>query len=155
MALKTPEETRLMEEEQAAYKDLVEALNAHPLFEKPPAVTLLSPAQLTAMLPNGEFRKINHIGGEEFSFLKCYMGKRRQIIFCLKRESGAEYAHIELTDAEGVKVMEGWRAMTNILADGDFAGAVAKAGQVRKQHETAKAQAEHVNRYAQIGGGSW
>lgn len=156
MAVKTPEEIALAEAEQKAYKKLAEELNASSLqLNEKTKLTLWSPTLLTVMHPDGQFKKANHIGGEEFVFESAYVGKRGVLIFRLKRTSPVEYQHVEVTEAEGVKLFENWRAMTNSLAGGDFAEALADVTKVRKTFDATKRNAEHLDKYDQIGGGSW
>jgi hypothetical protein len=135
---------------------LVTNITAH-FRNKPQTFMLNAPAQLTCKKSNGGFTKKAHIGGEEFSPVSAYVGKRQNIIFILKPDFPAEYEHIELGDREAINMLTNFNpylneAMTN---GGRFDASLKKIKKMESNNKESKSLEGKSEQYADIGFGTW
>ena len=124
-----------------------ETLQEHSSIE----FTLVGPGQLTVKTSTG-FSKASHIGTEVFTIDKVYLGKRKQVIFCLKPKDVAKYVHVEVGQNEFRKNFSGYDAFVK------SAGIEGNLLEVRKLHEKRKdmkTYGEKAKKYDGIGWGEW
>ena len=71
---------------------------------------LNEPAQLTVRRdgkPNG-YSKRPHIGGENFELLRCYAGKKRQLIYVFRPIEVADYLEMEMLESAAKTSLTGF-----------------------------------------------
>lgn len=142
-------EDRTHPEVQQALEKLAACMTAS--FEKDantlPAVTLLSPSALTVSVPGKGYRKINHVGGEEFRPVRVTVGKTGKLIFVFKPLAAAVYAEMEMLEVDAQTQLEGFRQMANdACGSGNFVDAMRAIRQI----ETKAYEQEQVKEKAAV-----
>lgn len=92
--------------------------------------SLGEPTQLTVSRKGGQFTKKPHIGGEEFAFVRAYMGKRGSLIFVFKPRGVADYEFAEFAEAD---------AKRSLLGFAEALAAAMNTGELRELKDAKKA----------------
>jgi hypothetical protein len=119
-----PQEVELDDETdlEAALADLAADLTSHYMSFNPEdlnSCTLLGPEQLTVEVEGRGYRKMAHMGGEDFTPLSAYVGKKRKIIVVFKPVHADAYSTMEMTADEAVTNLSGFEALS-VTNEGDY-----------------------------------
>lgn len=125
--------------------------------EKPNSVLaqtfmLNGPMSLTVCRANGDYRKLSHIGGEDFCADGAYLGKRGQIILRFAPVMASDYQYAEMSLKEAMSnfaEFTGWFALI---------GASRRLSEIKEKEVQEKERKENEKRfghYEDIGFGSW
>ena len=115
---------------------------------------LSSPVSLTVRRPNNTYSKVAHVGSEDFSPVRCYLGKRSKLIFVFKPIMVCDYSEMEMDEASAKANLVGFKEfLKQFVGDIEY-----KTGQVRAQiaaKKEAEKLADRHETYKDIGFGSW
>ena len=137
------------------YEALAEMMTAS--FKADPCRFLLTqPVSLTVSLANGEFTKMSHIGGEEMTLVKSYVGKRKSLIYVFKPTVAIDYEFAEISHNDAKKCFgKSFALYVNRHGAGRVDELVAEAKKAAATAREAKANESKVGTYAQIGWGDF
>lgn len=135
---------------------LADSINTKIAEQGSPARTFMlnEPAQLTVRRegkPNG-YSKRPHIGGENFELLRCYAGKKRQLIYVFRPLEVADYVEMEMLETAAKTSLSGFSGWTKTLGS-EFErekGEVMNAAALKRERERLAAR---ENNYGDFG--SW
>ncbi len=119
-----------------------------------PTVSLLSPGTLTVTVPSKGFQKVNHIGGEDFTVSRAYVGSQKagsRLIFVFKPSSASTYTEMEMNENDAQTQLDGFRAAANLAAGGDFIAELKEVRRIDSAAREADAVKEKFNDYAEFG----
>lgn len=123
----------------------------------PVSLMLMEPLSLTvkrANKPNNGYSKKAHTGGEEFSPVRCYPGKRGSLIYVFKPLAVADYIEMEMPESMAKTALSGFETWIKGVIDPDLDRARKEAQQassVKAEREKLAARAEQYG----DGFGSW
>lgn len=117
-------------------------------------VSLLSPGNLTVTMPGKGYSKANHIGGENFTFRRAYVGSAKagsRLIFVFKPMAASVYTEMEMTENEAQAQLDGFRAAANLAAGGDFVAELKEVRLVENKAREAETVKEKFAEYPEFG----
>ena len=140
-------------EVHARLVELTEAMNNYfkSKGEAEPTVTLLAPGSLTVDIPGKGYRKQNHIGGEEFIVDSVRLGAGNKLIFIFKPTGATSYSTMEMNEVDAAASLQGFRAIANFAAAGDFFGELREIRALAGKAKQIKEAAEKINTYPEFG----
>lgn len=118
------------------------------------SVSLLSPGNLTVTIQGKGYSKANHIGGENFTFERAYVGSAKagsRLIFVFKPVAASAYAEMEMTENEAQAQLDGFRAAANLAAGGDFVAELKEVRLVESKAREAETVKEKFAEYPEFG----
>lgn len=123
-ATQAPQETELDDatDLEAALADLAADLTAHYNSFDPEQLnscTLLGPEQLTVEVTGRGYKKVAHMGGEDFIPNSAYVGKRGKIIVVFRPVGAASYQTMEMAADDAVSNLSAFEALS-ITEGGDY-----------------------------------
>lgn len=117
------------------------------------SVTLLSPGNLTVSIPGKGFSKVNHIGGEEFTAKRAYLGKRNKLIFVFAPEAASAYTEMEMTEPDALQNLAGFKLLADQAAGTDFYAELQAVRRMESDVREAEQVKEKFDQYEAFG--SW
>ena len=133
--------------------ELAGEMNEH-LRSSVAKVTLLSPGNLTVTVAGKGYSKVNHIGGEEFTISRVYVGSAKagsRLIFAFKPVAASSYSEMEMNENEALASIDGFRAVVDAAAGDDFVGQLKVIRQIDSKAREAEAVKDKFNDYPEFG----
>lgn len=118
-------------------------------------VKLFAPTMLTVKVPGTGFKKVSHIGGEEFKIDSVYLGKKSKLIFAFNPVDTVTYSQMEMEGDEALAALEHFRNGVDGAVGGDYVQEVSAIRRLEADAREAVATANKFNEYEDIGFGSW
>lgn len=152
MAKKTPEE---ISEVQQEIDKLCEHMTIffQSTSESDIATTLSGPGMLTVNVPGKGYRKLNHVGGEEFVPTAARRGANDKIIVTFKPTAAASYTAMEMGEVDVAAQLTTGRQLLNESCAGHFfelLRAIKNIGAKERQVQEVIAKSEQYQEF-----GSW
>lgn len=124
-------------------------------IEKNPRAFMLSePRQLTVKKKNDTYAKRPHIGGESFSTVSAYPGKRGALIFTFAPKEVADYALVEMSEKEATDLFPDFKNYIK-SAEGGLGAAMDEVKKATAAEAEAAKNADKFEKYADLGFGSF
>lgn len=121
-----------------------------------PTFMLTEPLSLTVKKKkDGNYSKRPHTGGEDFKVVRCYAGKRGKLIYAFKSVSVADYAEMEMEEAQAKKVLSGFEAWLKIMVGFELDRERREAQEKASLAAERSKLADREVKYAEQGFGSW
>jgi hypothetical protein len=115
---------------------------------------LSSPIALTVRKSTGTYSKQAHMGMEDFQPVSAYVGKRGKMIFVFKPVMVADYAEMEMDEAQAFANLSGFKDfMREKVGDLQKLQSEIKVQMAQKAEE--QALASRAETYKDLGFGSW
>jgi hypothetical protein len=155
MATKKPDAaaTATQERLELLVVDMNEWLNGATDEEAPPVV-LFAPESLTVETATA-YAKMPHIGGESFTPVSAYLGKRGKIIVKFKPEFAAEFTHMEMSVDDACKKLNGFSLIAESCVEGGLSHRLKTIMTTASSEREREAVKDKFAEYADIGFGSW
>lgn len=122
--------------------------------ENPSTFMLGQPAQLTVKKKDGSYAKRPHIGGEHFISLGAYIGKRHSLVFTFAPQDVADYAVVEMSEADANKLFGGFKQYIE-NASRTFNEVFKKANRAKAEKAELASNKNRFDTYADLGFGSF
>lgn len=97
---------------------LVDDMNAYLSACNPVELTLNAPESLTVSIPGKGYSKASHLGGECFSAVSAYVGKRNNIIVRFEPRNVVAYAHMEMSTQDAIVKLNGFDEVARNCVEG-------------------------------------
>jgi hypothetical protein len=117
-------------------------------------VTLLSPGNLTVTVAGKGYSKINHIGGEEFTIDRVYVGSAKagsRLIFAFKPVAASQYTEMEMNENEALASLDRFRMAADSACGDDFVGQLKVIRHIDSKAREAEAVKDKFNDYPEFG----
>lgn len=118
-------------------------------------VKLFAPTMLTVKVVGTGYKKVSHIGGEEFKIDGVYLGKKGKLIFTFAPVDTVTYSHMEMEGDEALASLEHFRNAVDAAVGGDFVQVATAIRRLEADAREAAASASKFTEYEDIGFGSW
>ena len=141
--------------EKTALESLAEIVDAH--FKASHATFMLSaPCNVTVLKKDETYSKRPMLGGEQFSPVKCYPGKRKSLIFVFKPEQASDFSFIEMPERDAKMYLgKSFSSYLDRAGDGRGKDMFEEAKKSESAAAEAKKNEEKFETYSGIGFGSW
>lgn len=155
MAKKGIDEDRLEPDTDDTMKVLAEQITTALVGAKAKAFMLGEPMHLTVRKKDDSYSKRPHIGGEEFIPVRVYAGKRGTLIYVFKPTEVADYAEMEMGEAQAYEHFSGLKKFMEDMIDRGLSVAVKDAKKAMADEEEQRKNAGNFEKYADLGYGSF
>lgn len=139
----------MQSDKEASELDMVAIEVADYFEENKFEATLVAPCTLTVKVPSGEFRKVPHIGGENFVPVGAYAGKRNNLIFVFRPVGVTSYATMEMTEADAKKNLAGFDTYLKGALNHNFETTMKELRQERSRKKELEKVADKANEYGE------